>query len=171
MRMLPRSWLTGLAAMMKIHVFMENPTGSTVFKFDVLRDSLSMAGARYVHTWLGGFGQRSLKPTTLFISHPARFTKMISTTRSWAVTCVQAIGKEPLSRVTPKSRNAVRKKSGMNKAGWISGSRSQKSSQVYPRAFCKAMGEIVLATIRSASRVDRQGNPSLESCKRALRPS
>ncbi len=112
----------------------------------MVQKSLEMCNAHKLHTFLGGFGQRSVKPTTLYLSHPLNSIRRLQVSRSWAQTCVSNLGKKPLSKYTPFVRGASVRKTGMNKRGWVTATREQKGSEEYPREFCNILADIILPT-------------------------
>ena len=143
-----RCWLMGLCSMLRVHVFVEQPRGSTFYKFDCVQTALSMCGARKLITYMGGFGLRSMKPTTLYVRFPEgeALSKLVCS-YAWTRTRIMALGMKPLTHQTPKGGSRSKGKGSWKHRGWVTGvkgSGGQKESSAYTLEFARHLAAVII---------------------------
>lgn len=139
-----------LCSMFDIHVFCENPTGSQFFRTPEFLVARDFAGLASYQIYLGAFGQTSLKPITVFMSHNEETIQGLLISRKLARERVRELGSPmKLAPLTRRIKTRSKKTTGWNAKGWVTGAkRNLRRSQAYPREFAVVLASAIMLNVR-----------------------
>ena len=143
-----------LAASRRVRVFLENPLNSSLFHMPCINCALDTISATPIVTYMGAFGQPTLKPAKLFVTHDARLAaRLLEVSKAHA----QGVLSENPKRqegglVKFQARSAANKrKTGWKDGSWVTKTPGLKESKEYPKKFCSKMRDLIIQTVNTVS--------------------
>ena len=150
-----RSWLCTLAVARAVHVVIEQPLHSILYRTRVMEGMRLTLSLHRITTWLGAFGGDTPKPLMLWTSiHPDVAERFLQRSRALAMASLTA--RSDLSetfqvdaRLTHRVSCATSSSSAWGGAEWVVGNREGlEGSKAYPECFCEAVAQLAVMSLR-----------------------
>eukprot|EP00959_Pyramimonas_sp_CCMP1952_P166498 3480193-Pyramimonas_sp.AAC.2 len=136
-----------LAVLFGAHVLLEQPAATMLDKVPCVKFVIGTLSLKKVSVFLGGFGQNSLKPLSLWTSHDVKVAEsFLKVSRSVSMARVRKSRRKAVVLAPTTNRNTSKKGKGWNRGHWVTGANDKlASSQAYPAEFCEAVCQLVLS--------------------------
>ena len=136
------SWLIYLASALGIYILVEQPLNSMLYWVSSLSMTFIEIGARRIVSYNGAFGATSMKALEFYTTIPSGSIHMIIGSFKKSKERLATAERKPLM-ISTKKASKGKSTTGWNKGSWVSGTKAQKESEVYPDEFCAAWSEMV----------------------------